>query len=462
MWVTIIIGAVVLVFARSMRVELTAAANRVSTDQAEAVELGVEQYVLAQLDNIDGEADYVLNLPGEQCRIGEGYFWLLRPSANAQSYEFGITDEAGKFNLNYNKVSPTGALLPATDQTQLMYLPGMLSQQADSIIDWIDTDPMNITGGDGAESDYYQSLPEPYQAKNANLETIEELSLVQGVDSTLMYGIDRNHNGVIEQGETSQGSTGTNSNGVTADRGLFPFVTIYSAEPDTCIDGTPRYSCSGPPNPNTLKGIVTDSAVATAIQQAQSGGLKNVFQLVRPGLTSAQLAPWADKLSFRATTGSPNATTTGTPPLLKGLINVNTASREVLLTLMGVNPNLTSNDIDNLINERERSDTSTIMWVYDALQDKAASIGNYITNRSFVYSADIVAVSGDGRAFKRVRIVVDATQSPPKIVYRKDLTSMGWPLPESVRTSLRQGKGPGSSLTGNGGGGFGGMGGLGR
>jgi len=100
--------------------------------------------------------------------------------------------------------------------------------------------------------------------------------------------------------------------------------------------------------------------------------------------------------------------------------------------------------------------------VYDALQDKAASIGNYITNRSFVYSADIVAVSGDGRAFKRVRIVVDATQSPPKIVYRKDLTSMGWPLPESVRTSLRQGKGPGSSLTGNGGGGFGGMGGLGR
>jgi len=129
----------------------------------------------------------------------------------------------------------------------------------------------------------------------------------------------------------------------------------------------------------------------------------------------------------------------------------------VLLTLPGFQPN----DVDAIIGERQSADTSSIMWLGNAMSmQKAAQIGQYITNRSFIYSADIVAVSGDGRAFKRVRIVVDARTSPAKIMYRKDLTTYGWPLPEAVRTSLRQGKGPGPSLTsGTGiGGGLGGMG----
>ncbi len=66
----------------------------------------------------------------------------------------------------------------------------------------------------------------------------------------------------------------------------------------------------------------------------------------------------------------------------------------------------------------------------------------YITGTSFQYSADIVAVSGDGRSFKRVRIVVDARTQPAKIVYRKDLTDLGWPLPPDVRTELRPGAPP--------------------
>jgi type II secretory pathway component PulK len=468
MWVTIILGAVVLVFARSMRVELTAAANRVSTDQADAIELGVEQYVVAQLDDIDGEADYVLNLPGEQCRIGDGYFWLLRPSANEQSYEFGITDEAGKLNLNVvAKATPA-----ATTSAQLLLLPGITNQQADSIVDWIKPASQTVTGGDGAQSDYYQSLPEPYQAKNADLETVEELSLVQAVDSTLMYGIDRNRNGVIEQGEMSQGqgSTGANSNGVIPDRGIFPFVTIYSQEPDTDIQGAARINCSGAGgNANTIQQkLVTagvSATVAGRISQTvqRNAPIRNIFDLAnKAGLSSQDLGIVADKLTFAPPApatggGKTGGGATATTTLLKGLINVNTAPREVLLTLTGVS-DLTQNDIDSLINERQRADTSTIMWVAESLpMNKAAEIGGFITNRSFVYSADIVAVSGDGRAFKRVRIVVDATKSPPKIIYRKDLTSLGWPLPEDVRTSLRQGKGPGSSLVN--GGGFGGMGG---
>ena len=62
-----------------------------------------------------------------------------------------------------------------------------------------------------------------------------------------------------------------------------------------------------------------------------------------------------------------------------------------------------------------------------------------LTDKSYQYSADIVAVSADGKSFKRVRIVADARRTPARIVYRKDLTDLGWPLDESIRDHLRQG-----------------------
>ena len=49
----------------------------------------------------------------------------------------------------------------------------------DSILDWKDPDDFHRL--QGAESDYYQSLPHPYKAKNGNFDTVEELILVKGV-----------------------------------------------------------------------------------------------------------------------------------------------------------------------------------------------------------------------------------------------------------------------------------------
>ena len=49
----------------------------------------------------------------------------------------------------------------------------------DSILDW--RDPDDFYRINGAENDYYQSLKEPYNSKNGNLDSIEELLLVRGV-----------------------------------------------------------------------------------------------------------------------------------------------------------------------------------------------------------------------------------------------------------------------------------------
>jgi hypothetical protein len=124
-----------------------------------------------------------------------------------------------------------------------------------------------------------------------------------------------------------------------------------------------------------------------------------------------------------------------------GKINVNTAPREVLLTL----PDLDDGDVTSLIQAREGQ--TGIDWVATALGDKAAGVTPYITGETHQFSADIVAVSADGRAYRRVRIVIDATDTanPPKIIYRRDLTADGWPLDPGVLQSLRAGNGPGSS-----------------
>ena len=36
-------------------------------------------------------------------------------------------------------------------------------------------------------------------------------------------------------------------------------------------------------------------------------------------------------------------------------------------------------------------------------------------------------------------MVVDASSSPPKVIYRQDLTGLGWPLEEELMTNLRAG-----------------------
>jgi general secretion pathway protein K len=56
----------------------------------------------------------------------------------------------------------------------------------DSIMDWRDPDDLHRING--AENDYYQSLKEPYNCKNGNLDSIGELLLIRGVTSDLFNG----------------------------------------------------------------------------------------------------------------------------------------------------------------------------------------------------------------------------------------------------------------------------------
>ena len=103
-------------------------------------------------------------------------------------YRVRLVDESGKIDLN---LAPEVILRNLINS---LNLPGedkdlLVNTLVDSILDWRDPDDFHRL--QGAESDYYQSLPHPYKAKNGNFDAVEELILVKGVTPEILYGNDQ-------------------------------------------------------------------------------------------------------------------------------------------------------------------------------------------------------------------------------------------------------------------------------
>lgn len=108
--------------------------------------------------------------------------WLPRPEPyllwiGDMACDVYIEDEGGKINLN-----------TINDENRGLFADFLISKDidhkdadiiTDSILDWIDKDELHHING--AETPYYESLPEPYKAKNGQFDSIEELILVKGV-----------------------------------------------------------------------------------------------------------------------------------------------------------------------------------------------------------------------------------------------------------------------------------------
>jgi type II secretory pathway component PulK len=335
-------------------------------------------------------------------------------------YFFGLRDEASRINLN----------TASTDM--LLKLPRSTSELAASIVDWRDRDDDVTTGG--AESGYYLLLADPYYCKNGPFETVEELLLVKGADTTLLYGEDTNRNGLLDANENDATDTDPPDNrDGRLDRGVLDYLTVYSREENLSSTGEARINVNDANSASALRTLLNNVMAQEKSLQVMSrvrGGrpFRNVLDFYfRTGLTLDEFTQIADQLA------------TGTDRVLTGLLDVNTAPRPVLLCL----PGLEASDVDALISKRQASDAdlTSIAWVAGALpQEKAVAIGSLITARSYQFSADIVAASGNGRAFRRYKAIIDASAGPPKVVFWKDVTHLGWPLDPTILATLRAGK----------------------
>jgi type II secretory pathway component PulK len=321
--------------------------------------------------------------------------------------------------------------LNSASSDMLLRMPNMTAELADAILDWRDEDA-DVSPG-GAESEYYLLQAEPYYCKDAPFEAVEEVLLLRDGSEDLLYGEDRNRNGVLDYNENDAADTYPDDNADgSLDRGFLDYATVYSVEPNTASDGEKRVNVNALAMEDLselLREVIPDDRIFAILQNVRRGRpFRNVLDFYfRSGLTLEEFAPIADRM------------TTVEEEELTGMVNVNTALREVLLCL----PELDENDVDALLSRRGDPDTdlSSIAWIAEALpEEKAAAIGAHITTRSYQFSADIVAISGDGRAYRRYRVVVDAMKNPPRIVRWQDLTHLGWPLEGEIRAVLRRGE----------------------
>lgn len=98
----------------------------------------------------------------EQLKIGE------------LNVEVKVIDAASKLNIN------------TAGRNQLLWIPDMTTEIADSILDWRDSNDQPRAGG--AESGYYLNLPFGYAARNSRFHTLRELLRVKGVTPALLNG----------------------------------------------------------------------------------------------------------------------------------------------------------------------------------------------------------------------------------------------------------------------------------
>ena len=56
-----------------------------------------------------------------------------------------------------------------------------------------------------------------------------------------------------------------------------------------------------------------------------------------------------------------------------------------------------------------------------------------ITTSTYQITADVAALGPNHRGYRRARFVFDTSDGTPKVVYRQDLTHLGWALGKETR-----------------------------
>lgn len=358
--------------------------------------------------------------------LGDGAYSLFRPTYDdQQTVLWGLDDEASKINLN-----------TATREI-LLKLPNVTEEIADAILDWRDTDA--TPGASGAETSYYTTLNPPYNCKNAPFETLEELLYVKGMTPALLFGEDFNLNGALETNENDGDESWPPDNrDGKLDPGLWSLCTVWSADRNVDAAGarrvnlnsaTPAQMAAAGLQPAEVQQIAAQRTVLPFLSVAQLLG--NAAAGVPAILTRERFGAVVDKL------------TTVDGEAVPGLVNINTAPKQVLLSLPGITDEFAVKIME--YRTTPGNDLSNIGWLLNVVEPPVLQrFAPFITCRSHQFRIHAVGRVGTPydagrgtstqeverpRAFRRMVAVFDKLAAPnPRLVYWKDQTKLGMPF----------------------------------
>jgi general secretion pathway protein K len=184
LWVLMLLTVIVGEFCFTMRTRVNITRNFKESTQAyyiaiaglnKAIEEIIRQEIMPrQIVNVDeepddeNEPDWRINTNIMPMAFGNG------------SYEVRIENISGRININLADKPLLQTMLSGFDLEE-----SEMDIITDSILDWRDKDRNHRLNG--AEDDYYKSLPEPYESKDDDFDSVEELLLVRGMTPELFY-----------------------------------------------------------------------------------------------------------------------------------------------------------------------------------------------------------------------------------------------------------------------------------
>jgi hypothetical protein len=227
------------------------------------------------------------------------------------------------------------------------------------------------------------------------------------------------------------------------DPGLLEYVTIYSRQPNsnrTNVNDVMQLTSLLQQQFNTTRANQILAQLTRGQTPSRGGGgpggrtggggnnasnYKSILEFyVKSGMTVDEFSQISSLLT----------TTNGT--YIDGLINVNTASVEVLACVPGIG----TNNAISMASYRQSSPDklNSIAWVAEVLdQASAIQAGPFITTECYQFTADIAGVGHNGRGYNRTKYVFDTSEGTPKILYRQDLTRLGWALGNITQLKLQ-------------------------
>ncbi len=395
MWSLFALVAMALAFGHGQAVAYRETDARIAAAQARMAIDGAAAYLETALAT--PEAPGRLPARGavevEDVPVGDARFWILGRADTGLASDrpvFGLVDEASRINLN------------TATRTMLEALPGMTPELAAAVLEW-------RTPGLAADATAYLFRDPPYLAKGAPFESVEELMLVEGFDLELLFGADRNRNGAVDSWESGMPPPA-----------LADLLTVVSYERNAQADGSARVNLNAqaPMLVAALAEPLGEARAQAVVQalRADPAPLESVLEAFhRGGFTADEFTRVEDLL------------TVSDEPLVRGRVNVHTASGIALAVLPGLDTDLAS----RLVAARSADGPPTLAWAAEVLGPEASRrAGPHLTARSFQVSADIVATGREGRGYQRRRIIFDTATGTPRRIYHQDLTALGWALGE--------------------------------
>lgn len=406
---------------------------------AVAAETGLAEW----RDNPDEFKDQFVVEDGQEKWYFTVYDWSGSEDSES-AIAYGLTDEARKLNLKYlpdalkESIEDSELFAALKDKTT-----SVEENDFDVSLPEEEVNEMAPTSGESQEG-ASPSQPEeskaevPVQKGSSEAPTYEFLDAFvarEGYNLKALYGKDLDMNlksdsGTQDVGEIFQEGVGSGPLGM----GLRHFLTTVSYDLNRDSLGEPRLNINSTNAELASLGLSMETLSFIEAMQRNNKRIESLTVLLNSneklkdeeGNEKDYRVELADDEMEKVF----DSCTTIDEAYLPALINVNTASKEVLMVL----PGMEESDAEAIISAREgllADQLNTPAWLLNQgvlSLEKFQAVYPYITTRSWQYHFYVIGYSIPSGRYRVLEVIVDIAGETPRILMMRDLTRLGMPF----------------------------------